>query len=364
MTGHGPGRLEGVRRLAGVAVITGHADVKAAAKDVARFSSDLQGDLDVRTYRQLPLEVDPPAHGAYRAILTPIFGRPEVAALEPRVRAVARGLVAGFAARGSAEAVHDIALPLVASSIGVAFGRPQDVDELTSWGLETWQTGPDGTRDGAHLEAYLARVFAEAAERPGDDAFSRIAAGTIDGRPLSRIEMLGLGNLILAGGRDTVIGLISGAIWHLAGEPAERGRLAAEPARIATAAEELLRFLSPLPRMERITAEDVAGDWGHAAAGDIVLLGFAAANHDAGVFGDPDAIRLERSPNPHVAFGNGPHTCIGVHLARLEARLLLEELLALVPDWRLAEGARITFDQVGGARVPVRFDRLPIEVGR
>lgn len=353
----------GVRRLPGVAEVTAHADVKAAAKDWARFSSDVQGDLDVRTYRQLPLEVDPPEHTAYRAILAPVFGRSEVAALEPQLRAVAADLVAGLARRGSAEAVHELALPMVAASIGLAFGRPQDVDELRSWGTETWQTLPDGTRDGSHLEAYLARVFDEAARQPGDDAFSRIAAGRIDGRPLTRLEMLGLGNLILAGGRDTVIALISGAIWHLAGNGSDRARLARDRGGIPAAIEELLRFLSPLQRMERRAAEDVAGPWGHAAAGEIVLLGFARANHDPAVFGDPEAIRLGRSPNPHVAFGNGPHTCIGVHLARIEARVFLEELLAVVPDWRLGEGAAITFEEIGGAQIPIRFDSLPLEVG-
>lgn len=361
--GGGPVVGSGVRRLAGVAEITAHADVKAASKDWMRFSSDLQGDLDVRTYRQLPLEVDPPEHTAYRAILTPVFGRQEVARLEPELRLVAADLAAELARRGSAEAVHELALPMVAASIGLAFGRPQDIDELRGWGVETWQTLPDGSRDGSHLEAYLDRVFDEAAKRPGNDAFSRIAAGRIEGRPLTRLEMLGVGNLILAGGRDTVIGLISGAIWHLAGDAPERARLARDRTGIPAAIEELLRFLSPLPRMEREATGDVAGPWGHAAAGEVVLLGFARANHDPAVFADPGTIRLERSPNPHVAFGNGPHTCIGVHLARIEARVLLEELLAAVPDWRLAEGVRIAFADVGSARVPVRFDALPIEVG-
>lgn len=353
----------GVRRLHGVAEIAGHADVKAAARDWARLSSDLQGDPDVRTYRQLPLEVDPPLHTAFRAILMPIFGRREIAALEPQLRRVAADLVASLADRGFAEAVHDLALPMVASSICAAFGRLQDVEELRSWGIDSWRTAPDGTRDGSHLEAYLARAFEQAARQPGDDAFARIAAGQIDGRPLTRLEMLGLGNLILAGGRDTVIALLSGAIWHLGGDASVRSRLALNPDRIPTAVEELLRFLSPLQRMERKATEEIAGPWGRAAAGDIVLLGFARANHDPSVFTDPETIGLERRPNPHMAFGNGVHTCIGIHLARLEARVFLEELLAAVPDWQLGEPTQIMFEEIGDARVPVRFDELPIEVG-
>lgn len=356
-------RPTGVRRLAGVAEITGHAGVKAAAKAWGTFSSDLQGDRDVRTYRQLPLEVDPPAHTAYRAILTPIFGRGEVGALEPQFRAAARDLVAGFARRGAAEAVTELALQMVAASIGIAFGRPQDVAELGGWGVDAWSTQPDGTRDGSHIDAFLARVFDEVTLHPGADAFSRIAGASIDGRPLSRLEMIGMGNLILAGGRDTVIHLIVGALWHLATDREARTRLASVPALIPPAVDELLRFLSPLPRMERVATEDVAGPWGHAARGEIVLLGFAEANHDATVFAEPGIVRLERSPNPHVAFGNGPHTCIGVHLARIEARVFLEELLAAVPDWRIGTGARFDVERFGGSEVPVRFHALPIEVG-
>lgn len=342
--------------------ISGHGDVKAAAKDWAVFSSHLMGDIDVRTYHQLPLEVDPPRHGAYHTILTPIFGRQEVAALEPHLRLIARRLVADLVRRGSIEAVSDLALPMVVESLGVAYRRPQDVNELRGWGIRTWQTRPDGTRQGSTLDDYLARVFDEVATQAGDDVFSRIAAATIDGRRLSRIECLGVGNLIMGAGRDTVILLIAGAIWHLADDSAGRVVLTNDPGRIRAAVEELLRFLSPLRRMERIATEDVEGPWGQASAGEIVLLNFAAANHDPIAFSDPDVIRLDRSPNPHVAFGNGPHTCIGVHLARLEARVFLEELLAAVPNWRVGDGAHIVFEEFGGAQVPVDFDVLPIEV--
>ncbi len=365
MSGRRAGReasLIGVRRLMAVAEITGHAAVKAAAKDPVTFSSDLLGDRDVRTYRQLPLEVDPPEHGAYRAILAPVFARPAIAALEPALRAVAAGIAARFAARGHVEAVHELALPMVGASIAIAFGRPQDADELVGWGTESWETMPDGRRDGSRLERYLGRVFAEADEHPGTDAFSLVARAELEGRRLSREERHGLGNLILAGGRDTVIGLIAGAMWHLAAEQGERVRLAAHPGRIPAAVEELLRFLSPLPAIERVATEDISGPWGRAHGGDLVLLGFAAANHDATVFTDPGTVNLERSPNPHVAFGNGPHTCIGVHLARLEARVFLEALLAAVPGWRLDGEPEIAWATVEGSRVPARFDRVPVEV--
>lgn len=353
---------EGVRRLQGVGEVGTHAELRAAARDWQRYSSDLLGDIDIRDYKQLPLEVDPPEHGVYRKIMEPIFGRQRILALEPQLRAVAAGLAAGFRDAGRSEAVSELALPMVVSGIGIAFGRPQDIEEYLSWGTDAWQTLPDGTRDGSRLRGYLERVFSEAKETPGDDAFSLFATAEVEGRPLSHEELLGLGSIILSGGRDTVISLVCGSLWHLAQHDDARSLLALEPERISTAVEEYLRYLSPLPAIERVATEHVVGEWGEANEGDIVLLGFARANHDGEVFDEPNEVDVERSPNRHVAFGNGPHTCIGLHLARLEARLILEELLSVVPDWRLAEGPEITFGDFGESRIPVFFGVLPLEV--
>jgi cytochrome P450 len=360
--GADPAERVGVRRLRGVAELTSLEEVRAAAKDWQRFSSRLQGDPDVRDYPQLPLEVDPPEHGAYRALLDPILGRRAVAALEPAVRSIARELVAGLVRRGSAEAVHELAVPMVATVIAQAFGRPGDAAELTSWGITSWEDRPDGTRSGARLDAYVARVLDEGARGPGNDAFARLATAEIDGRPLTRTEQIGLANLILAGGRDTVILVLCGAIWHLATDAAARRDLRANPAGLQLAIEEYLRYLSPNPGMERRATTDLAGEWGSARAGELVVLGWGAANHDPTAFVAPGEIRLDRRPNPHLAFGSGPHTCIGIHLARLEARVFLEELLAAVPDWRLGDGVVMETIRLGDDIVPARFDAIPLGV--
>jgi len=358
-----PAERVGVRRLRGVAELTSLEEVRAAAKDWQRFSSRLQGDPDVRDYPQLPLEVDPPEHGAYRALLDPILGRRAVAALEPEVRSIARALVAGLVQRGNAEAVHELAVPMVATSIARALGRPGDAAELTSWGITSWEVRLDGTRSGARLDGYVDRVLDEGARAPGNDAFARLATAAIDGRLLTRTEQVGLANLLLAGGRDTVILVLCGAMWHLAMDTAARRSLRADPARLQLAIEEYLRYLSPNPGMERRATTDVAGEWGSARAGELVVLGWGPANHDPTVFEAPNEIHLDRRPNPHLAFGSGPHTCIGIHLARLEARVFLEELLAAVPDWRLGDGVALETIQLGNELVPARFDALPIEVG-
>jgi cytochrome P450 len=266
-------------------------------------------------------------------------------------------------ARGTVEAVFELAVPMVATTIAHALGRPQDAGELTAWGITSWEHLPDGTRSGARLDAYVDRALDEAPSHDDGDAFARIARATLDGRQLTRLEQVGLTNLLLAGGRDTVIHILCGALWHLAGNPAARASLRAEPARLQLAIEEYLRYFSPNTGMERRATVGLAGDWGSAAMGEIVILGWGPANHDPAAFDAPGEIRLDRRPNPHVAFGSGPHTCVGIHLARTEVRVFLEELLAAVPDWRPGDG--VTFDTVrlAGDVVPTLFHRLPIVIG-
>ena len=359
------GRPLGVRNLGGVAEITTLAEVRAAAKDWQRYSSRVQGDPDVRDYPQLPLEVDPPEHGAYRALLDPILGRRAVATLEPAIRSIARELVGELARRGRAEAVHELAVPMVARTIATTLGRPEDAAELSSWGITSWEHLPDGSRSGARLDRYVDRALDSGATAVAvaDDAFARIARATIDGRALTRLEQVGLANLLLAGGRDTVIHILCGAMWHLADDPAARASLREAPARLQLAIEEYLRYLSPNTGMERRATSDLTGGWGSARAGEIVILGWGAANHDASAFERPDQIRLDRRPNPHVAFGSGPHTCVGIHLARLEVRVFLEELLLAVPDWHLGEGVAYDAVRLAADQVPTLFHALPLVVG-
>jgi cytochrome P450 len=297
-------------------------------------------------------------------LLDPILGRRAVLALEPTIRATATELVGELVRRGRADGVGDLAVPFVATTIAHVLGRPQDATELASWGITSWEFLPDGTRSGARLDRYVARTLDEgAAARGAADAFARLAAATLDGRPLTRTEQVGLANLLLAGGRDTVILTLCGAMWHLAGDRAARAALRAEPARLQLAIEEYLRYLSPNPGMERRLTADAAGTWGAARAGDDVVLGFGQANHDPSAFEAPGELRLDRRPNPHVAFGSGLHTCIGIHLARLEIRVLLEVLLAAVRDWRLGDGVAIEWLRHRQDLVPARFDALPLEIG-
>lgn len=337
-------------------VVTGHAAVRAALRDHTRYSSDLQGDRDVRTYKQLPLEVDPPVHTMYRAILGPLFSADRVDSIRPQLRQKVGELLDELTARGECETVMELSLELVVRCLGVVLGRPGDVDEWRSWGPDVWIATETG-RSGAHLQAYLEATFDDVSTNPSEDAFSIINSAHVDGRPLSEEEKHGIANIILAGGRDTVVKVMTGFIWHLAEQPADYDYLAEDFARIPRAIDEMVRFLSPLPAMERIdtTVESQA-----VSEPAYTLISFASANHDQTVFESPAEVNFSRHPNPHMGFGGGPHACIGNLVAKAETRALLEELFSRGIRWQLQSDVHIELTRFGQSEVPGRFHRLPI----
>ena len=336
-------------------MVTGHAAVRAALRDHGRYSSDLQGDRDVRTYKQLPLEVDPPDHGVYRSILTPLFSAERVDFLRPALRQTVSQLLDELIARGECDAVMDLSLELVVRCLGIVLGRPGDVDEWRSWGPDVWISTPQG-RSGAHLQAYLEDTFADVSANPSDDAFSVINRAEFDGKPLTETEKHGIANIILAGGRDTVVKVMTGFIWHLGNNSVDYDFLAADYGRIPRAIDELVRFLSPLPAMERIDTTMVRST----NAPAYTWISFASANHDVEVFEDPSEVNLARHPNPHMGFGGGPHACIGNLVAKAETRALLEEIFSRGIRWDIGVDTVIEMAKFGQSEVPGRFHRLPI----
>lgn len=337
-------------------IIAGHAAVRAALRTPARYSSDLQGDRDVRTYKQLPLEVDPPIHTAYRAILTPLFSADRVSRLAPQFRAIADGLLDELSAQVEFDVCRELALEMVVRCLGVVLERPGDVDEWRSWGPDVWISTPTG-RSGAHLQAYLDAVFAEVATTPSSDAFSIIDQAEFENRSLTKEEKHGIANIILAGGRDTVVKLMTGFMWHLARNRDDYEFLAADYSRIARAMEELVRWLSPLPMMERIDLDahaDAESDVVDAVEPAYVFVSFASGNHDAAVFDNPGHINVQRHPNPHLGFGGGAHSCIGNLIAKAETRALLEALFDRGANWQVI-AENIDWTTYAQSVVPGRF---------
>ncbi|KAB2655038.1 MAG: cytochrome P450, partial [Verrucomicrobia bacterium] len=308
------GVLEGESRGEPIAMILRHEDVRRAAKDWKTYSSDapfrvpIPSEEDVRSMRQLPIETDPPEHTDYRAIVEPFFRRAKDPGVIARVEALVDALLAGAMARDSVEVVREFALPLQSRALALLLAMPDAEAEIwIGWGTHVFRDGASGSKKGAALEEYLRAQFDRATASPGDDFFSALAAATYRGRPLTREEMMGFANLAFAGGRDTVIHSIASALAYLGRNPRALEYLREDPKRIVGAGEEFFRAFMPLTHIGRVCPADTNVHGVEVKAGGRASLCWASANLDETVFEAADEVRLDRRPNPHVAFGFGEH---------------------------------------------------------
>lgn len=314
-----------------IPLILRHEDVRKAAKDWHTFSSaapfrvPIPSEEHLRSVRQLPIEADPPEQTDYRKLVEPFFLRAKQPAFIARVEAITERLLAEALARDTIEAVGEFALPLQSRALTVLL----DVDEAEAerfigWGVHVFHHGGNGAEKGKDLERYLGEQFDKAAANPGDDFYGLLTKAEFQGRPLTRAEQLGFANLMFAGGRDTVIHSVACAIGYLAERPAALEFLRADPSRIVLASEEFFRVYMPLTHIGRVCPVDTDVHGMSVKAGDRASLCWASANLDETVFDAADAIKLDRRPNPHVAFGFGAHLCLGAAHARTVMRALLE----------------------------------------
>jgi cytochrome P450 len=315
-----------------IPMILRHEDVRKAAKDWKTFSSDaafrvpIPSEEHLRSVRQLPIEVDPPQQPDYRKLVEPFFLRAKQPAFVARVEAITERLVADAITRDSIEAVEEFALPLQSRALAVLLDVPEsEAERFIAWGVHVFH-GEKGVEKAAELERYLNEQFDKAAAAAGDDFYGLLTKATFHGRPLTRDEMLGFANLMFAGGRDTIIHTVSSVIGYFAGRPEALEFLRADPERIVHASEEFFRVFMPLTHIGRVCPVDTDVHGTTVKAGDRASLCWASANLDEKVFEAADEIRLDRRPNPHVAFGFGIHLCLGAAHARTVVRTLLEVL--------------------------------------
>jgi cytochrome P450 len=349
-------------------VLTRWRDVRAAARDWQRFSNDGPGrvpvpdETDIRTLRQLPIEIDPPAHGAYKDLVKDWFRRPlEDATLAARIAAIARDRVAAALGKGPVEVVQEISLPIQSLALAALFGLPASEGEVwTSWGLHAFKS--KGRNDPEKADMLMRRIegYVDAGrEGASETFFDHLASARLEGRPLTRDERLGFSHVAFAGGRDTLIHTLSGAMWHLARTPADLDRLRTSPDLLPKAGEEFVRFFAPLTHIGRIcTREDeVAGI--PRQKGERISLCWAAANFDDTTFADPMTLRIDRAQNPHVGFGAGDHACLGAAHARAVIRSLLAALTDSVGRIGLVEATPGSRD-IGGITRSQGFTRLSL----
>lgn len=362
------GALEGEFRGEKIPMILRHEEVRKAAKDWKTYSSDapfrvpIPSEEDMRRMRQLPIETDPPVHTEYREIVEPIFKR----AKDPGVIAAVEGLIGKALdealTAGTIEVVRDFALPIQSRALAHLLNVTQDEAETwIGWGIHVFKDGGAGEQKGLALERYLQARFDRALSEPGEDFFTALTRATFRGRALTREELMGFGNLTFAGGRDTIIHTISSIVGYFGHHPEALAYLRADPGRVVYASEEFFRVVSPLTHIGRVCPAGAEVHGHTVEAGSRVSLCWASANQDAAAFEAPEEVRLDRKPNPHVAFGSGAHLCLGAGHARLIIRTLLQLCAERVARVEVLEALEHVEDEARYRRV-VGYDALRVRM--
>jgi cytochrome P450 len=350
----------------GTVVVSRYADVMWALKHPGVFSSSAEA-IDIGQQDKLiPLQMDPPEHAKYRRMLDPEFSPRHMLELEPDARKLVNEIIDTFIARGECDFHEDFATPLP-STIFLRLMNlpPSDLATFLEWRDATIRPDVEpGDFEGAaairaatgkKISAYFEDAIADRRSRPDEGLLSRLVHGEVDGRPPTKEELLGILHLLLLAGLDTVTATLDCMVAYLGTHPDRRDAIVADPALAADAIEELLRTETPVQMVPRIVKADTEFGGVALSQGDIVTVCLGAANTDEREFPDAGSVELARDGNRHLAFGAGPHRCLGSHLARLELRVALEELHRRIPDYRLAPGTELVYSP--GIR---QADHLPI----
>lgn len=336
--------------------VTRYEDLMAVSKDPLTFSSARGGtnifevpEEDLSMLRLLMLNMDPPKHNKFRRLVSTGFTARMVTQLEPHVREICADLVDRVLERDSFDFVTEVAaeLPLlvIAELLGVPAADRHKVFEwsnsLVGFDDPEYHTSMEtGKVASAQMWAYANQLGNERKEHPLGDLVSVLMQAEVDGDRLSEMEFDSFFLLLAVAGNETTRNLISGGMRALIEHPEERARLVADPALVPTGIEELLRWVSPLIHFRRTATRDVEMHGQTIREGDKVVIFYPSANMDERVFVNPQTFDVGRTPNEHLAFGIGEHFCLGANLARLEIRLIFEELLRRLPDLEFAGPVR------------------------
>ena len=356
----------------GARLVARYADIREISRDPARFCSG-RGVLANDPLREggsvegSILHLDPPRHGEYRRLLNREFTPRAVGRMEDRVRDRTRTLLDAIPRGEIVDLVDVLAASLPVMVIADILGIPEsDRSEFRRWSdaaiLASDGRGalpPDAMQSVIELSTFLHEHAERQRADPGNDVVSLLVGSTIEGEPLSAGELVTFNLSLLVAGNETTRHLISGALLALVEHPDQRARLAADTDAIPGAIEECLRWVTPIQQFGRtVVADTTVGDVA-VRADEFLLMLYASGNRDEAAFG-PTADRFDAfrpAATPNLAFGFGEHLCLGAALARLEGRVLLEELLAGSPDYEITgPGARAHSSLVRGhERLPIRF---------
>jgi cytochrome P450 family 130 len=324
----------------GFYAISRFSDLWDAIHDPGTFSSD--GVAEAAQLMPQMIYMDPPRHTDLRALVSRAFTPRRVAELEDRVRAVTRERIDAFLPAGRCDVVHDLAAPVPSTIMSGLIGvPPEHTEQFRAWTeafLEVTGPGDIAERAGG-IYGLFGELLAERRRAPCDDLMSALLDAEVDGQRLSEGDLLGFCFLLLIAGNDTTTSLIGNGVELLGRHPDQRARLVEDPALIPDAIEEMLRIEAPTQALPRTATCDTELCGVPIAAGSRVMLLFGAANLDEREFSAPETFDVLRRPARHLAFGHGIHFCLGAMLARLESRVVFEELLGRVGSYELADGA-------------------------
>jgi len=370
-------------------VVTRHADILEISRQNDLFhngdrSPTLIGQEGDRKVREMMggsphllrtlIHMDAPDHPKYRVLTQGWFLPQNLRRLEDQIRVIARGAVEKMvASNGRCDFVREVALHYPLHVIMSIMGVPEE-DEPRMLKLTQELFGaadPELSRDGdkpmeerdldfgviVDFSNYFRALSETKRAHPTEDLASLIANSTVDGQPISDLEAMSYYIIVATAGHDTTSSSTAGAMWALAENPGELAKVKADPSLIPALVDESIRWTTPVKTFMRTATADAEFAGRHMKKGDWLMLCYASGNRDEAVFEDPQAFRVDRKPNKHLAFGYGAHVCLGQHLAKMEMRILWEELLPRLSELSL-DGTPAMSESVfvnGPKRLPIRF---------
>jgi cytochrome P450 len=348
-------------------LVSRYEDVRACAQDWETFSNEGGFEPgrkpDEAGARLYPVELDPPYQTRWRNALGAYFNPRAIEKYEDNIRVQVDALIDGFIEKGSCDWVEEFAAQLpgrvfFASFLGVPLSELPAIQKATDDAMR----GPMEKRleNWGYIAGFLDKYLRMREEEPPrDDFVDAILRGVEDktGQPCPWEHKLFVIIDLLAGGIGTTTFLLSGMAYHLATHPEDKARLAADPSIHMQAIEELIRYYAAIVALGRLAMKDAEVAGQKIAKGDFLMLSYAAACRDPKMFENPNEVDIDRKITINPAFSFGPHRCIGSHIARLEARIALEEILKRMPDLAVPEGQGPTFSN---STITRNMDRLPL----
>lgn len=352
-------------------LVTGYEDLQRISRDQTTFSSELGTtiirDMPTETIDQLRLWMinqDHPRHTRLRKLVNAGFTPRMIHRMESHIRDLTRGVVERVVRKGECDFVAELAAELPLLVIAELVGAPtEDRGKLFEWsnqliGFEDPELRADAQTDTMlEMFEYAGHLAKQRSQDPREDLTSVLLNAEVDGEKLDELSFNMFFVLLVLAGNETTRNAISGGMVTLSEHPEEKQRLLDDRSLLASATDEILRFVSPVIYMRRTATRDVELHGKKIAENDKVVLCYPSANRDARIFDSPERFDVARDPNPHVAFGYGPHYCLGANLARMEIQCMFDELLRRVPDIHVSGPVRRMRSTVVSSikSLPVRF---------